>query len=40
VGESGLVTAGKVPGEAAVMASYLGSCCFPDADPRTERIEN
>lgn len=41
VDESGLVTAGKVPGEAAVMASYLGQVdVFQTLIPRAERIEN
>ncbi|HTI50911.1 MAG TPA: DUF1549 and DUF1553 domain-containing protein, partial [Planctomycetaceae bacterium] len=41
VDEAGLVTAGDVPGEAAVMASYLGAVdVFRAFVPRTERIAN
>ena len=41
VDESGLVTAGEVPGEAAIMASYLGEVdVFRALVPRTEQIAN
>ncbi len=41
VGERGLVTAGKVPGDVAVMAAYLGEVdVFRALIPRPERIEN
>jgi hypothetical protein len=41
VDESGIVTAGDVPGEAAVMASYLGAVdVFRALVPRTEPIDN
>lgn len=41
VDESGLVKAGPVPGEAAIMASYLGEVdVFRALVPRSERIEN
>ena len=41
VDEGGLVTAGEVPGEAAVMASYLGEVAvFQALVPRTDRIDN
>jgi hypothetical protein len=41
VDERGLVTAGKVSGEVAIMAAYLGQVdVFRALIPRTERIEN
>jgi hypothetical protein len=41
VDDTGLVTAGEIPGEAAVMASYLGEVdVFRALVPRTERIDN
>src|SRR5262245_40937377 len=41
VDEAGIVTAGDVPGEAAVMASYLGAVdVFRALVPRTEPIDN
>jgi len=41
VDERGVVTAGKVPGDVAVMAAYLGEVdVFRALIPRSERIEN
>lgn len=41
VDESGLVTAGEVPGDVAVMAGYMGSVdVFRALIPRTEKIAN
>jgi hypothetical protein len=41
VNESGLVTVGDVPGQVAVMASYMGAVdVFRAIVPRSERIEN